>query len=243
MRLDPRTAFLATIMLILATFQSNQYFTLLMISLLFLLVLFSTGTPLRIYVRNLSLLTWLLAFTFFAYIWGEGSSDLHDNLDAGLQAIGQISIVVGWATILGNSVSPLALVNGLERLLRPLTLSRLPVSRFSIVAMLTLRFIPVLLQESQHLLDAYIARGIEIQRGSVITRLKNYVLLCGPLFSSLLRRVEHVALAMESRAFYADAERTSFYELRMTWFDYLTLIVSFSVLVFIMVHEAENGIP
>ncbi|GAK59098.1 cobalt transport protein [Candidatus Vecturithrix granuli] len=237
MRLDPRTAFLATVMLILATFQSNQYFTLLMLGLLFLLVLFSTGTPLRIYVHNLSLLTWLLVFTFFAYLWGEGSSDVRDNLDAGLQAIGQLSVVVGWATILGNSVSPLAMVNGLERLLRPLGLARLPISRFSIIAMLSLRFIPVLLQESQHLLDAYIARGIEIQCGSIITRLKNYALLCGPLFSSLLRRVEHVALAMESRAFHADAERTSFYELRMTWFDYLILIVSFSILVFVMVHD------
>lgn len=237
MRLDPRTAFLATVMLILTTFRVSQGFALLMISGLFLLALFITGTPLRIYIRNLSLLVWFMLFTFFAYVWGEELADPRENIGAGLQAIGQLSVVVGWATILGSNVSSLALVNGLERLLRPLGRRRLLVSRFSIIAMLSLRFIPVLLQESQYLRDAYAARGIEIQCGSVINRLKNAALLCGPLFSSLLRRVEHVALAMESRAFHAEAERTSFYELRMTSLDYLTLIVSFSILVFVMVYD------
>lgn len=237
MPLDPRTAFLATIMFIGATFRASQGMSLLLISLLLLCVLFITETPLRLYARNLLLLAWLLVFTFFAYVWGEGASDIRENVVAGLQAIGQLSIVVGWATILGNSVSPLALVNGLERLLRLSGRLRLPVSRLSIVAMLSLRFIPILIQESQHLRDAYAARGLEIQRGSLITRLKNAVLLCGPLFSSLLRRVEHIASAMESRAFHAEAERTSYCELRMTWGDYLTLIVSCSVLVWVTIHD------
>lgn len=237
MRLDPRTAFLATIMLILTTFRVSQEFSLLMISGLFLFALFITSTPLRIYIRNLSLLAWFMLFTFFAYVWGEEFADPRENIGAGLQAIGQLSVVVGWATILGNNVSPLALVNGLERLFRPAGRLRPFVSRVSIIAMLSLRFIPILVQESQHLRDAYAARGIEIQRGSVINRLKNSALLCGPLFSSLLRRVEYVALAMESRAFHAEAKRTSFYELRMTWLDYLTIIVSFSILIFVMVYD------
>ncbi|MDY0094671.1 MAG: energy-coupling factor transporter transmembrane component T [Candidatus Vecturithrix sp.] len=237
MRLDPRTAFLTTVMLILATVRVRQGTTLLLISGVLLLVLLITRTPIRLYARNLALLAWFLAFTFFACLWGEGSADPGENIGAGVQAIGRVSVIVGWATILGNSVSPLALINGLEHLLRPLNLARLPVSRLSIVAMLSLRFIPVLFQQSQHLRDAYIARGIEIQHGNFMTRLKTAVFLCGPLFSSLLRRVEHLALAMESRAFQAETARTLLHELRMRWYDYLVLAAGFSILVFVMSYE------
>ena len=222
-RLDPRTVILSIVLLILATFQVTHPLSLLGFSLLLLFILAFTRTPLRVYVRNLALLSWFLLFTFFAYTWEGGVASSWKNVFAGIHAIGQLSIVVGWVTILGNYASPLVLVSGLERLLRPLRMLSLPVSRMSVVTMLSLRFLPVLFEESQHLLQAYIARGIEIHHGNIRTRLQNYVLLCGPLFNNLLRRVEHLTLAIESRAFHVEGERTSRYVFRMSWADYLLL--------------------
>lgn len=146
-----------------------------------------------------------------------------EHVLAGLYAIGRLSIVVGWVTILGTCLSALVLVSALERLLQPLRMFSLPINRMSIVTMLSLRFLPIFVEESQHLLQAYLARGIEIHHGNLRTRLRNYVLLCGPLLTSLLRRVEHLALAMESRGFHIETERTLHYAFHITWVDYLFL--------------------
>jgi energy-coupling factor transporter transmembrane protein EcfT len=97
------------------------------------------------------------------------------------------------------------------------------VQKFSIVAMLSIRFIPILLEERQHLVRAYVARGMDMNERNLLVRLKNYVFLCVPLFNSLLRRTEHLTLAMESRAFRVQADRTSLHEFRMKFPDYLVL--------------------
>lgn len=235
-RLDPRTSILAIVLLILATLTGTHPLSFLGLGLLFLFVFVRTQTPWRIYLRNLALLSWFLLFTFFAYAWGDGTTGSGQNALDGLYAIGQLSLVVGWVTILANYLSPLVLVNGLERLLQPLRMFSLPVAKMSIVTMLSLRFIPILVEESQQLHQTYLARGIEIHAGNVRTRLRNYVLLCGPLLNSLFRRVEHLALAMESRAFHVETERTSSYVFRMTRVDYLLLAGTILLLLVIFFH-------
>jgi energy-coupling factor transport system permease protein len=203
-------------------------------------------TSCRVYLRNVFLLSWLLLFTFIANLWGNSPAGQNMTLEhgvvltsaslfSGILAVGKLSIVAGWVTILATTASPLELINGLEKLLHPLKIAGLSVSKFSIIAMLSLRFIPILFEEGHYLIHAYIARGIDLSQGNLLVRLKNYMLLCGPLFSSMLRRVDHLALAMESRAFRAGAERTSLHELRMKSADYVILCTS--LLLFILIQQ------
>ncbi len=140
-------------------------------------------------------------------------------------------MVVGWVTILETSSSALEIVNAIERLLRPGERFGLPVQKLTVITMLSLRFIPILFEERQHLVHAFIARSLDLSDGNIVIRLKNYVLLCEPLFSSMLRRVEHLTLAMENRSFHAGSDRTSLYELRMTLIDYLVIGASLFLLV------------
>ena len=156
----------------------------------------------------------------------------YEGLLVSLLAVSQLLTVVGWVTILGCSTSPLEIVHGLERLLRPLRVLGIPVQKISIVAMLSIRFIPILLEEKHHLVRTYIARGMDVSSKNIPARLKHYVLLCVPLFNSMLRRVDHLALAMESRAFRTQADRTSLHELHMQFVDYLVLGGSMVLLVF-----------
>ena len=234
-------------MLIMATFLTEHVLYLIGIAGFCTILLFVTKTPLRVYLRNILFLSWLLIFTFLTTLWGntplEQSGTLlqefsigrltltYSRFFDGLFTIGQLIVVVGWVTILGSSSSPLELVNGIERLLRPLQLLGIPIQKLSLVTMLSLRFIPILFEEGQHLVHAYIARGIDLNSGNIAVRLKNFVLLCAPLFSNMIRRVEHLTLAMESRAFQVGAERSSLYPLRMKYPDYFILCVSFLILV------------
>ena len=248
MKLDPRTKFLATIALIAATFLTENFVYFTGIVVLLLISLLVSKTPLRVFIRNVLLLSWLLGFTFVIRVWGEvtftsqerfaqgfsfGNIFLpYEGLIGSLLAVSQLVTVVGWVTILGCSTSPLEIVHGLERLLRPLRVIGIPVQKFSIVAMLSIRFIPILFEEKHHLVRAYIARGMDISSRNIVIRLKHYVLLCVPLFNSLLRRVDHLALAMESRAFQAQAERTSLHQLRMRFVDYFVLGGNLALLTF-----------
>jgi energy-coupling factor transport system permease protein len=246
MKLDPRTKFLATVGLIAAIFLTENlvYFSGMVVLLLITFLI--SKTPPRIFIRNILLLSWLLVFTFFLRIWGEMASVYHESFTQGfsvgkifipykgllesLLAVSQLVMVVGWVTILGCSTSPLEIVHGLERLFRPLRILGIPVHKFTIVTMLSIRFIPILFEEKEHLVRAYIARGMDINSKNIPARLKHYVLLCVPLFNSMLRRVDHLAIAMESRAFQAQADRTSLFKLHMRSADYLALVGSMVLL-------------
>jgi energy-coupling factor transport system permease protein len=245
--LDPRTKFLATVGLIAATFLTRSLVYFAGIFGVFVIVFLRSKTPLRVVLRNVLLLSWLLVFTFVAQIWGQiffapqettlptfslgGMLITYQGLTEGVLAIGQLVVVVGWVSILGCSTSPMELIAGLESLLRSLRLRGIQIQKLSIVTMLSMRFIPILFEESQHLVRAYIARGIDLHAGNLVVRLKNYVMLCAPLFNSMLRRADHLTLAMESRAFQARAERTSLYTLRLRCRDYFALAGIFAILV------------
>jgi energy-coupling factor transport system permease protein len=251
MKLDPRTKFLATLGLIVTTFSTENlvYFSGMVVLLLIAFLI--SKTALRVFLRNVLLLSWLLVFTFFLRMWGGVASVHHESFTQGfsvgnmcipyeellksLLAVSQLVAAVGWVTILGCSTSPLEIVHGLERLLRPLRVLGISVHKFTIVTMLSIRFIPILFEEKEHLVRAYIARGMDINNKNIPARLKHYVLFCVPLFNSMLRRVDHLAIAMESRAFQARAERTSLFELQMRSVDYLALVGSMALLLTVWV--------
>jgi len=93
------------------------------------------------------------------------------------------------------------------------------------------RFVPVLAEEAQTIMDAQKARGLELEKGNFMRRIRNYIPILIPLIVSAIRRSLELAEAMESRAWGAIKKRTNLYELRMRKGDYVLLILTFAVLV------------
>ncbi len=94
-----------------------------------------------------------------------------------------------------------------------------------------IRFVPVLAEEAQTIMDAQKARGLELERGNFIKRVKNYVPILIPLIVSAIRRSLELAEAMESRAWGATQKRTNLYVLRLKNADYTLIIASLGMLV------------
>ncbi|UCD39682.1 MAG: energy-coupling factor transporter transmembrane protein EcfT [Candidatus Bathyarchaeota archaeon] len=94
-----------------------------------------------------------------------------------------------------------------------------------------IRFVPVLAEEAQTIMDAQKARGLELERGNFIKRVKNYVPILIPLIVSAIRRSLELAEAMESRAWGATQKRTNLYVLRLKSADYTLIITSLGMLV------------
>ncbi|RLI36844.1 hypothetical protein DRO55_02705 [Candidatus Bathyarchaeota archaeon] len=94
-----------------------------------------------------------------------------------------------------------------------------------------IRFVPVMAEEAQTIIDAQKARGLELERGNFIRRVKNYVPVLIPLLVNSIRRSLELAEAMESRAWGASPKRTNLYVLKMKRSDYYMIITSLIILV------------
>jgi len=121
--------------------------------------------------------------------------------------------------VLVTSFSIFFLTTSPDKLSLALEKARIPFE-FNFAFITAIRFVPVLAEEAQTIMDAQRSRGLELDRGSFITRVRNYIPILLPLIINSIRRSLELAEAMESRAFGATERRTNLYELRMTGFDY-----------------------
>ncbi len=133
------------------------------------------------------------------------------------------------ASLLTLTTSPLDLTDGLERLLSPLRLFRVPVHELALMMSIALRFIPTLWEEAQKIMKAQQARGANFTQGGTFKRIKSFMPVLIPLIIASFRRAEDLALAMEARCYRGGEGRTRLRELRYTWLD-LGLLVLFHLL-------------
>lgn len=222
---EPRTRICATVFAMLATLFSDTWPELAGLIGILLVVLIAAKVPIARVGRNLFLVAWLALFTLGAHLVGTfgGGASLQYGIQTGGIAALRLILLVGWGTVLGASASPLTLVTALEQLLSPLRRMGVPVQSFALVAMLSLRFLPILMYEQQMLVRTYIARGIDLSHESYPNRIKLYVFMCVPVLNHLLRRVEHLSAAMESRGFQARATRTVLRQTHLGLRDYALL--------------------
>ena len=140
-------------------------------------------------------------------------------------AVRIICIIAGTSVLLSYTTSPIALTDGLERLLSPLKKIKIPVHDFSMMMTMALRFIPTLLEETEKIMNAQKARGADFSSGGLIKRAKALIPVMIPLFVSSFHRAEELAVAMECRCYRGDVGRTRMTQLRTAFRDWLWLFI------------------
>ena len=118
------------------------------------------------------------------------------------------------------TTTPSQLTDGLEKALNPLNKIKLPVHEMAFMMSLALRFIPVLMEETNKLIKAQSARGADFETGNLIQRVKALVPILIPLFISAFRRADELATAMECRCYHGGEGRTKMKLLRYTRWDF-----------------------
>jgi energy-coupling factor transport system permease protein len=132
--------------------------------------------------------------------------------------------------VLVTSFSLFFITTSPDKLSLALEKARIPYE-FNFAFITAIRFVPVLADEAQTIMDAQRSRGLELDKGNFMTRIRNYIPILLPLIISSIRRSLELAEAMESRAFGATDNRTNLYELEMNNFDYLVLVISIILLI------------
>ena len=135
-------------------------------------------------------------------------------------AIRLIYLIVG-SSVMTLTTTPNDLTDGLERLMGPLKKLRVPVHEVAMMMSIALRFIPILLEETDKIMKAQIARGADFENGNLIQKAKNLVPLLVPLFISAFRRANDLAMAMEARCYHGGEGRTKMKPLVYAKRDYM----------------------
>ncbi len=130
---------------------------------------------------------------------------------------------------------------GLEWLLSPLKLFKIPVGIFAMLVSLTLRFIPTLMSESKKIMNAQASRGVDFNEGSLKDKVNQIISLLIPMFVISFKRAEDLSNAMEARGYIIGAKRTKLDELKLRWRDYLALTIVlalFGLVIWSMIYYA-----
>ena len=133
-------------------------------------------------------------------------------------------MVIG-SSLITLTTTPNQLTDGLERGLRPLNKIHVPVHEIAMMMSIALRFIPILLEETDKIMKAQIARGADFENGNLIQKVKNMVPLLVPLFISAFRRANDLAMAMEARCYHGGDQRTQMKPLHYEKRDHVTYMI------------------
>ena len=228
-RLDPRTKLLGTLMFIVSVFVFHTFWGYLVATVFLGSVILISKVPVKFIFKGLKAIFVLLLFTIVFNIiltpgevlwhWGFIKVTKEGLVLAGRMAIRLIYLVIG-SSIMTLTTTPNQLTDGLECQLRPLNKIHVPVHEIAMMMSIALRFIPILLEETDKIMKAQIARGADFENGNLIQKAKNMVPLLVPLFISAFRRANDLAMAMEARCYHGGDDRTQMKPLKYAGRDY-----------------------
>lgn len=147
-----------------------------------------------------------------------------------LYIVVRLALMIMITTILTATTKPLELTLGIEDLLKPFQVIHVPAHEIAMMISIALRFIPTLIEETQRIMKAQASRGVDMEEGSLMEKVKAILSLIVPLFVSAFQRAEDLAYAMEARGYIPNRMRTRYKQQKMEGRDYVLL--SASVLVF-----------
>ena len=153
---------------------------------------------------------------------------------AALMTIRLIYLILG-TSIMTLTTTPNQLTDGLEKALMPLSKIGIPVHAIAMMMSIALRFIPILIEETDKIMKAQMARGADFENGNLIQKVKNMIPLLVPLFVSAFRRADDLAMAMEARCYNGGEGRTKMKPLRYMKRDHLAYVIVLAYFVVILV--------
>ena len=147
----------------------------------------------------------------------------------------RIALLITGTFLLTYTTSPMALTDGLEKLLNPLKKLHVPVHEMTMMMSMALRFIPTLIEETDKIMSAQKARGADFETGNLVERAKALLPILVPLFVSAFRRADELAVAMESRCYHGGEGRTRMKQMRMQRRDWIALALGALLLAAVIV--------
>ncbi|MBQ7488632.1 MAG: energy-coupling factor transporter transmembrane protein EcfT [Clostridia bacterium] len=250
-RMDPRAKLLLTIVFIVGVFMMKSIAGYALTLLFLYLIVRIAHIPFKYLIKGVKPLRFIIIFTFLLnlfFLTGEtplftiGPFTLTSEalFNAIYYSMRLVFLVMG-TSVLTLTTSPVQLTDALERLLHPLQRFHFPAHELAMMMTIALRFIPTLLDETDKIQKAQMARGADFESGNLIQRAKAMIPLLVPLFVSSFRRANDLAMAMEARCYRGGDHRTRLRELKYTRLDAMGALVMACYIALVLVEGRIFG--
>ena len=243
-KLDPRTKLFATLLFIISVFSFDGIVGFIVMTAFLFGVIALSKVPLSFMLRGLKAIMILLViaglFNLFLtpgqVLWSIWKIHItREGLrNAVLMTIRMVYLIMG-SSVMTLTTTPNQLTDGLEKALKPLQKINVPVHEIAMMMSIALRFIPILIEGTDKIMKAQMARGADFETGGLVKKAKNMVPLLVPLFVSAFRRANDLALAMEARCYVGGEGRTKMIPLVYHKVDRLAYVVVIAYFVLLMV--------
>ena len=216
-RLDPRVKISATLIYIVSLFFVDNIIGYLIAASFLAIVIKLSRVPLKFIFKGMKAIYMLLLITMIFNMFLTPGTAVFSIWKLQVTAEGikmaammgaRLVFLITGSSVMTLTTTPNQLTDGLEKLMNPLKKLRVPVHEIAMMMSIALRFIPILLEETDKIMRAQIARGADFESGSIINRAKSLIPLLVPLFISAFRRANDLAMAMEARCYRGGEGRT-----------------------------------
>lgn len=216
-RLDPRVKLGGTLLYIISLFFFRNFWGY-GVALVFLaMVVRLSHVPVKFMVKGMKSILFLLLITVVFNLFLIPGTELVsfwrltitvEGLRTAVTMALRLTFLIIGSSVMTLTTTPNNLTDGMEKMMKPLKVFHVPVHEVAMIMSIALRFIPILMEETDKIMKAQIARGADFDSGSLIRRARALVPLLVPLFISAFRRANDLAMAMEARCYRGGEGRT-----------------------------------
>ncbi len=245
-KLDPRTKILCVIAYIIIIFCIKGFAGYLALAVFTTICIFSSKIPIRFVIKGLKPIMMFVVITavFNLFLtsgrtlWKIGFLTItYEGVNLAIFMVLRLFFLVLGTSLMTLTTSPIALTDGLEYLLSPFKKIGVPAHELAMMMTIALRFVPTLLEETDKIIKAQMARGTDFESGNLLRRAKAMIPILIPLFISAFRRADDLAVAMECRCYRGGENRTRLFNLKMGIIDVFGWI---AIILLIVVIIASN---
>ncbi|MDD3413334.1 MAG: energy-coupling factor transporter transmembrane component T [Lachnospiraceae bacterium] len=245
-KMDPRVKLIGTLCYIISLFIFKNITAYLVATVFLISVIKISKVPFKFITKGMKSILILMMITVVFNLFltpGEAIvtfwrfSITREGIAAAIYMIIRLSYLIVGSSLMTLTTTPNNLTDGMEKLMKPLKIFKVPVHEIAMMMSIALRFIPILLEETDKIMKAQMARGADFESGNLFQKAKSLVPLLVPLFISAFRRANDLAMAMEARCYRGGEGRTKMKPLNYKKVDYC----AYTILAFYMVAIVAAG--
>lgn len=250
-KMDPRLKILFLIAYITAVFLAKNFYGIAACAGVLIIIVGFSRVPVKKVLRSIKGILFLVIFTaLLNTLFYQGATEYwswwviritKEGLIFSGFLICRLFLLVLCSSLLTYTTTPVALTDGIESLLTPLKWIRFPVHELALIMSIALRFIPILMDETERIMNAQKARGADFETGGLIKRAKAIVPILIPLLLSAFRRAEELGDAMDARCYMGSKNRTKYKKLRFGWRDLIGFLVAAALITGVVLTRVYLG--
>ena len=246
-KLDARVKLLLTLMYVIGIFFVKSYFGFMLTAVILIGIVLLAKLPMMSVLKSVKGVMFIILFTAILNLFLIKKGEVlwswkiftitKDGVHTTIKMVLRLVLLISGASLLSLTTTPVALADGVESLMSPLKLIKIPVRDIAMIMSIALRFIPTLFEETNKIISAQKARGASFDTGGLFARAKAMLPVLIPLFVNSFRRADELAFAMDARCYNATDNRTKMKKAKFGVGDAFALLFIISYFVLILLER------